>query len=73
VGIQSVYYGGGERNVSNIVWNDGTSTSTGIRSFVTTDGNARFFDMQGRAVNSTQKGLLIMKSADGKTVKIVRK
>jgi len=27
-GIQSIYYGGGERHVSNIVWSDGSKTKT---------------------------------------------
>lgn len=79
VGIQSIYYGLGERRVSSIVWSDGTTdtdTTVGIKS-VANDTDARFFDLQGRAINGTQKGLIIkqVRNADGKvnTVKVVRK
>ena len=61
VGIQSVYYGGGERNESNIVWSDGNVT-TGIAEVASkADGkNAVVYDLQGRRVAKAAKGLYIM-------------
>ncbi len=77
VGIQSVYYGAGERNVSNIVWNDGSSTITTGIDAITADSDARYFDMQGRAVERTHKGLVIKQTRDAnghiQTQKVVRK
>ena len=65
IGIQSIYYGGGERNVSNIVWDNG-SVTTGIANVtVETSKNSAVFDLQGRRVAKTAKGLYIM---DGKKV-----
>ena len=65
IGIQSIYYGGGERNASNIVWSDGKLT-TGINDVAvkTADSNA-VYDLQGRRVAKAVKGLYIM---DGKKV-----
>jgi hypothetical protein len=76
VGIQSIYYGGGECNKSNIVWSD--NTVTGIADVTTsTDNNNVVFDLQGRVVNASAKGLLIKQTrqANGtmKTVKVIRK
>ncbi|MBO7141333.1 MAG: choice-of-anchor J domain-containing protein [Prevotella sp.] len=59
VGIQSVYYGGGERNESNIVWSDG-NTTTGIAEAKTDSKNAVIFDLQGRRVIAPAKGLYIV-------------
>ena len=64
-GIQSIYYGGGERNVSNIVWSDDTvtydPTTVGISSVNAETGkNAVVFDLQGRRVAKAAKGLYIM-------------
>lgn len=78
VGIQSIYKGAGETNKSTIVWSDGSIT-TGISGIAATsdDANAKFFDLQGRAVSGTTKGLVIkqVRDADGnvRTVKVVRK
>ena len=59
-GIQSIYYGGGERNVSNIVWSDDTIT-TGIANVKAENGkNVVIFDLQGRRVAAPAKGLYIM-------------
>ena len=65
VGVQSIYYGGGERNTSNIVWNDGDIT-TGIANVNVEKKNADvIYDLQGRRVVNATKGLYIM---DGKKV-----
>jgi hypothetical protein len=76
VGVQSIYYGGGEVNKSNIVWLVNPLT-TGISSINVDDSNARYFDLQGRTAQKAQKGLLIkqVRDAEGNvtTVKVVRK
>ena len=73
VGIQSVYYGAGERRESDIVWSDG-STTTGINALQhTTLGGERFFDLQGRAADSNAKGLVIVQSTDSLGNLVVRK
>ena len=74
VGIQSIYYGGGERNATDIIWLDGTIT-TGIKD-INTANAAVYFDLQGRKVTGAQKGLLIKQTEQNgvvKTVKVVRK
>ncbi|MBR6189616.1 MAG: choice-of-anchor J domain-containing protein [Prevotella sp.] len=69
VGIQSIYYGGGERNASNIVWaeNSEHEDPVGIADVKTDSKNVVVFDLQGRRVAKTAKGLYIM---DGKKVVI---
>lgn len=73
IGIQSIYYGADERRVSNVVWAENPNYTTGISNINVNDNDATFFDLQGRTASKTQKGLLIMKAADGKTIKVVRK
>ena len=63
VGIQSIYYGGGECNKSNIVWSD--PITTGIANVNVDSKNAVIFDLQGRRVAKATKGLYIV---DGKKV-----
>ena len=63
VGIQTIYYGGGECNKSNIVWFNPETTA--IAEVKTGSKNAVIFDLQGRRVAKTAKGLYIM---DGKKV-----
>lgn len=76
VGIQSVYYGGGERRTSDIIWSDGSS-ATGIHDVLTDNTDAKYFDLMGRNVSSATKGLLIKQYVDQngrtKTVKVLRK
>lgn len=57
VGIQSVYYGAGERRESNIVWSTDTQ---GISNVKTVDDKAVIFDLQGRRVAVPAKGLYII-------------
>lgn len=73
-GVQSVYRGGGEERVSNIVWVD--VPGTGISS-VTTDEAAKveYYDLQGRRVSNPTKGIFIKKTttANGtRSVKIMK-
>lgn len=57
VGIQSIYYGGGERNTSNIVWQE---TSTGITSLFQDEKNAVIYNLSGQRVQKAQKGIYIV-------------
>ena len=70
VGIQSIYYGGGECNKSDIVWVENSvyeEDPVGIADVKTDSKNVVIFDLQGRRVAKTAKGLYIM---DGKKVVI---
>lgn len=60
VGIQTIYYGAGERHASEVVWSDGTKT-TGIKAVKaaeTKDGVR--YNLKGQRVNNSYKGLVIM-------------
>ena len=57
MGVQSVYYGGGERTVSPIVY----QTSDGIKLKTTAPVSTEFYDLQGRRLNNPTLGLTIMK------------
>lgn len=57
MGVQSVYYGGGERTVSPIVY----QTSDGIKVKTTAPVSTEFYDLQGRRLNNPTLGLTIMK------------
>ena len=60
IGVQSIYYGGGERNESNIVWYE-SPVYTGITDVTANAGKkATVFDLQGRRVAQPSKGLFIM-------------
>ena len=63
IGIQSIYYGGGECNKSSIVWSE--KLTTGIADVKIDTKNAVIFDLQGRRVSNPGKGLYIV---DGKKV-----
>ena len=70
IGIQSIYYGGGERRVSNIVWAENPSydASTAITDVVKrTMPDGQYFDLQGRRVDTPKKGLYIV---NGKKVMV---
>lgn len=74
MGIQSIYYGGGERHVSNIVWYDGTieeiedEVIVGI-STLPVAGRAEVYDLMGRRANNLQ-GLKVIRMGN-KAVKAV--
>ena len=80
IGIQSVYYGGGERHESNIVWEDLTEywEAVGIEDITAADAKSvKFYDLQGRQTTADAKGVVIRvaRMADGstKTTKMLRK
>lgn len=70
-GIQTIYYGGDERNVSNIVWYSGDVT-TGITNATTSAESNAMFDVAGRQIKKLQKGLNIVR-LNGKTTKVLVK
>ena len=68
-GVQSIYYGGGVRTTSDIVWLDGSIT--GIDNLHATQQSTQVFDLMGRSQRGVQKGLnLIIKN--GQTQKQFR-
>lgn len=73
MGVQSVYYGGGERTVSPIVY----QTSDGIKVKTSVPVTTEFYDLQGRRLTNPTLGLTIIKAiyADGsvKTIKYIAK
>ncbi len=75
IGVQSIYYGGGETNKSDIIWMNGATT--GVKDINTANNTAVYYDLQGRKVTASQKGLLIKQSRQDNgtitTVKVVRK
>lgn len=80
IGIQSVYYGGGERHESNIVWEDLTEywEAVGIEDITAADAKSvKFYDLQGRQVTADAKGVVIrvaqMANGSTKTTKMLRK
>lgn len=80
VGVQSIYDGLGERNVSNIVWEDLSDywEALGIQD-ITSNGKAsvKYYDLQGRVATADTKGIVIAvaRQADGtiRTQKMLRK
>lgn len=54
---------------------EGTSTSTGIDNVTTTTDNGveAIYDLNGRKLNEMQKGVNIVRKADGTTVKVLKK
>ena len=54
---------------------EGTSTTTGIDKVTTTTDNGveAIYDLSGRKLNEMQKGINIVRKADGTTVKVLKK
>lgn len=68
-GVQSVYYGGGQRNTSDIVWLLGGVT--GINERKADARPAQYFDLMGRQHTASQKGFNLIRK-DGKVMKVIR-
>ena len=59
VGLQSIYYGGGERKESNIVWRE--LSGTGINDIEgQKDSNSQIYNLAGQRLNAPSKGLNII-------------
>ena len=62
IGVQSIYYGGGECHKSNVVWLE-NGAYTGISATLNDKGqmtNPHVYDLQGRKVANPTKGLYIV-------------
>ena len=64
IGVQSIYYGAGKRNESNIVW---VETGTGIASVMENAKDAVIYNLAGQRVQKAQSGLYIV---NGKKVAV---
>lgn len=78
VGVQTVYKGGGEERVSDIVWFElNNSSTTGIGALEQSNNvlSVKFFNLQGQQVESPQRGTFIkettLKNGTKKVSKIV--
>lgn len=73
-GVQSVYYGGGERRVSDISWYSGNGTS-GIKGLSVTGSTKvkAIYSIDGRKLDAPSKGINIMLMDDGSVRKVVTK
>lgn len=71
-GVQTVYYGGGERNVSNIVWMNGGNEDA-IASAKAAGKAAAIFDLTGRKSNNLGRGVNIVRGEDGAVRKVIVK
>lgn len=70
IGFQSIYYGGGEERVSDIVNSDGTvvKAESGVSSLTASpEVSAEYYDLFGRKVSSNTRGMVIRRAvkADG--------
>ena len=77
--MQSIYRGAGEERKSDVVWLD-IAAYTSVKGIVNNNtkvAKSEMFDITGRKVNSTYKGMVIKKTtfADGsvKTAKLLNK
>lgn len=73
IGVEAIYRGGGEERRSQRVYfnyaeTDGIKAPNGGQ-----DGQAEWFDLQGRPLNAPQHGLNIMRKADGTVRKVMVK
>lgn len=79
IGIQSIYRGAGEEKRSDISWYDLEEywRLTGVSFVNSVNSTDRFFDLQGRKMNSPSKGLVIkrilMPNGTLKTIKVFQR
>lgn len=71
-GVQTVYYGGGERNVSDIVWMQG-GTESAISDIKASSKATAVFDLSGRKLSKMTRGLNIVRGEDGVIRKVIKK
>lgn len=73
-GMQTVYYGGGERRISEIQWYGNTANgicNTIIKADTLTEGTV--FGIDGKRLNTLRKGINIVRMQDGIVRKVVVK
>lgn len=77
IGFEQIFYGGGERRSSGIVWyNVHTGTINGITPTSATNmadkrQNA-YYDLSGRRLSAPQRGVTIVRRADGTVRKVAK-
>lgn len=61
-GVQSIYYGGGKRNTSNIVWMDNPAFDPDaiVSPFADKEEGAAIYNLSGQRLNKLQKGINII-------------
>lgn len=70
-GVQTVYYGGGERSVSDIAW---MSETTGLQGITAQSSACQgIYDLSGRQLTTLSRGINIVRTADGRAVKVMVK
>lgn len=75
IGFQQIYYGGGERNASDIIWYNIHTQTVGINGVQTGDARhtaAAYYDLSGRRLSAPQRGLNIVRREDGTVTKVMR-
>lgn len=70
-GVQSVYYGGGVRNVSDVVWL--SAGPSGINQLAEETHSVAIYDLNGRKLSALQSSFNIRVNADGSTSKVILK
>ena len=67
IGVQSIYKGGGESNLSEIGWYD--LKTTGVTSIVADDNRAvEYYDLKGRRVDAAKLTRGIYVTSDGRKI-----
>lgn len=75
IGLQAIYRGGGEEHKSEVTWLNVTDFLTDVKSAATATNGApaAYYDVQGRQLRQPQRGLNIMRMADGSVRKMIQK
>jgi len=71
IGVQSIYRGGGEEHYSNIVYHYFEGNDV-VRVNADQTGDVQHFDLNGRRVSESHRGLTITRMPDGRVVKHLR-
>ena len=72
IGVQSIYRGGGEEHYSNIVYHYFEGNDVARVNADQTAGDVQHFDLSGRRVSDSHRGLTITRMPDGRIVKRLR-
>lgn len=75
IGLQSIYRGAGEEHRSDIVWFDAKGYLTGINGVENANSTeaVAYYDIQGRQLKQLQRGMNIVRMADGSVRKVMQK
>ena len=72
IGVQVFYSGGGVEHASNIVWYDQEQIPSAVTEVAAADGQAFYYDLQGRQADENTTGILIKQTRDaqGNVIKV---